>query len=74
MKYFKDNDIDIDISKNGKNLVFAMTIKQIFEFWRNQEIPEKFWKRYKQVKPDLFQNFCLFLILFQIPEFCYPEP
>ena len=41
----------------GKTLVFAMTIKMIPEFWRNQEIPEKFWKRYEQVKPDFFQNF-----------------
>ena len=27
------------------------------KFWRNQEIPEKFWKRYEQVESDLFQNF-----------------
>ena len=33
----------------GKNIVFAMTIKLIPEFWRNQEIPEKFWKTYEQV-------------------------
>ena len=39
----------------GKNLVFAMTIKYIPEFSRNQEIPEKFWKTYEQVKLDLFQ-------------------
>ena len=58
----------------GKNLVFAMTIKLIPEFWRNQEIPEKFWKTYEQVKLDLFQNFYWFLILFLIPEFCHPEP
>ena len=31
----------------GKSLVFAMTIKLISEFWRNQEIPEKFWKIYQ---------------------------
>jgi hypothetical protein len=43
--------------KFGKNLVFAMTIKLIPEFWRNQEIPEKFWKTYEQVKLDLFQIF-----------------
>ena len=47
----------------GKNFVFAMTIKLIPEFWRNQEIPEKFWKIYEQVKLDLFQNFYLFLII-----------
>ena len=41
----------------GKNIVFAMTIKLIPEFWRNQEIPEKFWKKYEQVKLDLFQIF-----------------
>ena len=58
----------------GKTLVFAMTIKIIPEFWRNQEIPEKFWKIYEQVKLDLFQNFYLFLIVFLIPEFCHPEP
>ena len=58
----------------GKNIVFAMTIKLIPEFWRNQEIPEKFWKTYEQVKLDLFQIFYLFLILFLIPEFCHPEP
>ena len=58
----------------GKNLVFAMTIKLIPEFWRNQEIPEKFWKRYEQVKPDLFQKHYLFLILLLIPEFCHPKP
>ena len=51
-----------------------MTIKLIPEFWRNQEIPEKFWKKYGQVKLDLFQIYYLFLILFLIPEFCYPEP
>ena len=51
-----------------------MTIKQVPEFWRNQEIPEKFWKIYEQVKLDLFQNFYLFLIVFLIPEFCHPEP
>ena len=34
-----------------------MTIKLIPEFWRNQEIPEKFWKTYEQVKLDLFQIF-----------------
>ena len=58
----------------GKNLVFAMTIKLIPEFWRNQEIPEKFCKAYKQVKFDLFQIYYLFLILFLIPEFCHSEP
>ena len=42
----------------GKNLVFAMTINLISEFWRNQEILEKFWKRYEQVKLDLFQIPC----------------
>ena len=51
-----------------------MTIKLIPELWRNQEIPEKFWKIYEQVKLDLFQNFYLFLIVFLIPEFCHPEP
>ena len=39
----------------GKNVVFAMTIKLIPKFWRNQEIPEKFWKTYEKVKLDLFQ-------------------
>ena len=34
-----------------------MTIKLIPEFWRNQEIPEKFWKTYEQVKLDLLQIF-----------------
>ena len=49
----------------GKNVVFAMIIKLIPELWRNQEIPEKFWKTYEQVKLDLFQIFFnLFLILF----------
>ena len=57
----------------GKNLVFAMTIKLILEFWRNQEIPEIFWKRYEQVKPDSFQNFYFFQILLLISEFCYPH-
>ena len=42
---------------SGKLLVFAMTIKLIPKFWRNQEIPEKFWKTYDQVKLDLFQIF-----------------
>ena len=60
--------------KAGKNLVFAMTIKLIPEFWKNQEIPEKFWKTYEQVKLDLFQIFYLFLILFFFPEFCHLEP
>ena len=41
----------------GKHIVFAMTIKLIPEFWRNQEIPEKFWKTYEQVKLDIFQIF-----------------
>ena len=58
----------------GKNLVFTMTIKRIPEFWRNQDIPEKFWKTYDQVKLDLFQDFYLFLILFLVPEFCHPQP
>ena len=58
----------------GKTLVFAMTKKLIPEFWRNQEIPEKFWKIYEQVKLDLFQDFYLFRIVFLIPEFCHPEP
>ena len=44
-------------SISGKNLVFAMTIKLVHEFGRNQEIPEKFWKTYEQVKLDLFQIF-----------------
>ena len=57
-----------------KNLVFAMTIKLIPEFWRNREIPEKFWKTYEQVKLDLFQIYYLFLILFLIPQFYHPEP
>ena len=49
-----------------------MTIKLIPEFWRNQEIPEKFWKTYEQVKLDLFQIFFyLFLIFF--PEFAIPS-
>ena len=60
--------------ENGKNLAFAMTVKLIPEFWRNQEIPEKFRKTYEQAKRDLFQIFYLFLILFLIPEFCHPEP
>ena len=51
-----------------------MTIKLIPEFWRNQEIPEKFWKTYEQVKLDLFQIYYLFLILFLIPEFRHLEP
>ena len=34
-----------------------MTIKLIPEFLRNQEIPEKFWKTYEQVKLDLFVIF-----------------
>ena len=38
-----------------------MTIKLIPEFRRNQEIPEKFWKTYVQVKLDLFQIFFLFI-------------
>ena len=58
----------------GKTLVFAMTIKPVPEFWRNQEIPEKFWKIYEQVKLDLFLNIYLFLIVFLIPDFCHPEP
>ena len=62
------------LMKSGKNLVFAMTIKLILDFWRNQEIPKEFWKSYEQVKTDLFQNFYLFLILFLIPEYCHPEP
>ena len=40
----------------GKNLVFTMTNNIIPEFWRNQEIPEKFCKRYEQVKLVLFQK------------------
>ena len=32
----------------GKNLVFAMTIKLIHEFWKNPEIPEKIGKTYDQ--------------------------
>ena len=63
-----------DNNHGGKNLVFAMTIKLIPEFWRNQEIPEKFWKTYEQVKLDLFHIYHLFLILILIPEFCHPEP
>ena len=58
----------------SKNLVFAMTVKLIPEVWRNQEIHEKFWKTYEQMKLDLFQIFNLFLILVLIPEFCHPEP
>ena len=51
-----------------------MTIKLIPEFGRNQEIPEKFWKTYDQVKLDMLKIFFyLFLILFFIPEFCHPE-
>ena len=38
-----------------------MTIKLIPEFWRNQEIPEKLWKTYEQVKLDLFHIFFLFI-------------
>ena len=53
----------------GKTLVFAMTEKLIPDFWRNQEISEKFWKIYEQVKLDLFQNFYLFLIIFLIPNY-----
>ena len=49
----------------GKNLVFAWTIKLIPEFWRNQEIPEHFWKTYEQVKLDLFQIFLF------IPDFIF---
>ena len=60
------------IKKSGKNLVFAMTKKIIPEFWRNQEIPENFWKTYKQVKLDLLQIYYLFLILFQ--NFATPSP
>ena len=40
----------------GKDLVLAMIIKLSPEFWRNQDIPEKFWKTYEQVKLDLLQN------------------
>ena len=58
----------------GKNFVFAMTRKLNPEFWRNQEIPEKFWKTYEQVKLDLFLNLFLFLILFLVPEFGHSEP
>ena len=36
-----------------------MTIKLIPEFWRNQEIREKFGKIYEQVKLHVFQNFYL---------------
>ena len=42
-----------------------MTIELTSEFWRNQEIPEKFWKSYDQVKQDLFQDF------FLIPDFIF---
>ena len=62
------------IHSNGKNLVFAMTIRLIPEFWRNQEIPEKFWKRYEQVKLDLLHNFHSFLILFLILEAILSKP
>ena len=55
------------ITLTVKTLVFAMTKKLILEFSRNQEIPEKFWKIYDQVKRDLFQNFYLFLIVFFFP-------
>ena len=41
-----------EIKRIGKNIVFIIPIKLIPEFWRKQEIPEKFWKRYKEVKPD----------------------
>ena len=44
-----------------------MTIKLNPRFWRNQEIPEKIWTTYEQVKLDLFQIFYLFLILFLMP-------
>ena len=37
---------------SGKNIVFTIPIKLIPEFWRKQEIPEKFWNRYKEVKLD----------------------
>ena len=47
-----------------------MTIKLIPEFWRNQEISEKYWKTYKQVKLELFRIFDLFLILFLITKIC----
>ena len=33
-----------------------MIIKQIPEFLRNQEIPEKLWKRYEKVKSDFFHH------------------
>ena len=40
----------------GKNIVFTMTIKLIPKFLRKEEIPEKFWKRYEEVKYDFFLN------------------
>ena len=40
------NKIKVTVRKIGKNIVFAMTIKLSLEFWRNQEIPEKFWKTF----------------------------
>ena len=54
-------------SIGGTNLVFAMTIKLIPEFWKNQASPKKFWKTHRQVKLDLF------LMLFLIPEFAIPS-
>ena len=51
-----------------------MNTKLIPEFWRNQEIPEEFWKTYEQLKLDLFQIYYLLLILFLIPEFGHFEP
>ena len=38
-----------------------MTIKLIPEFWRNQEVPENFWKLQEQVKRDLIPEFLFIL-------------
>ena len=70
----KPANIKLKVKLRGKNLVFAMTMKLIPEFWRNQKIPKKFLKKYEQVNQDLFQIYYLFPILFLIPEFCHPEP
>ena len=58
---------------DGKSLVFAMTLKLIPKFWRNQEIHEKFLKRYEQVKPDLYRFF-IYFFFFLFKNFAIPSP
>ena len=54
-------------AEEGKHLVFAMTIKLIPEFLRNQAIPEKYLEKVCKSETGFFPGFFyLFLILFLI--------